>query len=459
MLFHSWAFAIFVVIVYLVYLGLCRTRLGLVWLLAASLFFYGWAGPRLLALLVYVMAVNYVVGMAMARGGRRKLWLAVGIVATLAPLAWFKYAAFGVESVNAAMARLGLQGALGVPAVALPMGLSFFTFHALGYTFDCYRGTIKAERSLVRFATFVAFFPKLLAGPIERASRFLPQVAGGAKRPTASDLSDGLSLFVVGLFKKVALADYLALYVGKVYAAPGSFDGLTLATATFAFAWSIYFDFSGYTDMARGVARALGFDIALNFNNPYLATGLGDFWNRWHISLSSWFKDYLYIPLGGNRKGRLNTYRNMLVTMLVAGLWHGAAWTFVIWGLLHAVGRFVTRELERTQVYRERVPKWVKQLWVFVFVMFCWVFFRASNLSDALLIVRRIFSAGLGDPRFPVAVLGLCLLVWAYQFWYESKATRLLEWAPVRVGATVYMVLHLLLFTGGSTQPFVYLQF
>jgi len=311
----------------------------------------------------------------------------------------------------------------------------------------------------VRFAMFVAFFPKLLAGPIERASRFLAQLATRPKRPTAADLSDGLSLFVVGLFKKVALADYLSLYVDKVYSAPGSFDGLTLAAATFAFAWQIYFDFSGYTDMARGIAKAFGFDIALNFNNPYLATGLGDFWNRWHISLSSWFRDYLYIPLGGNRQGTLKTYRNMLVTMLVAGLWHGAAWTFVIWGFLHAVGRFVTRELERTRVYRERVPRLLKQLWVFVFVTFCWIFFRASSLSEALLIVKRMFTTGLGDPRLPVGMLALCLIVWGYQFWHESGAKRLVEWAPVRVGTIVYMLLHLLLFAGGSTQPFVYLQF
>ena len=459
MLFHSWPFALFFVVSYVVYLGLCRTRLGLPWLLAASLFFYGWSGPRFVALLGYVIGVNFLVGLMVAREGRRKLWLAGGVAATLAPLLWFKYAAFAVESLNAALGRLGQEATLAAPTVALPMGLSFFTFHALAYTFDCYRGDLKPDRSLLRFATYVAFFPKLLAGPIERASRFLGQLAARPKRPTVADACDGASLFVVGLFKKVALADYLSLYVDRVYAAPGSFDGLTLAAATFAFAWSIYFDFSGYTDMARGLARALGFELALNFNNPYLATGLGDFWNRWHISLSSWFRDYLYIPLGGNRRGTLNTYRNMLVTMLVAGLWHGAAWTFVIWGALHAVGRFATRELERTRVYRERVPRWAKQLWVFAFVMFCWIFFRAAGLSDALLIVRRIFTGGLGDPRFPLAMLGFCLAVWAYQFCYESRARRLLEWAPVRVGAVAYMILHLLLFTGGSTQPFVYLQF
>ncbi|MFB3882745.1 MAG: MBOAT family protein [Armatimonadota bacterium] len=459
MLFHSWQFAVFGAIVYVVYLLLGRTRFSLHWLLAASLVFYGWMGPQFVLLLIYATAVNYIAGAMVERSERRKLWLAGAVVATLAPLLYYKYAPFGVESLNAASARLGAKLRLPVPSLLLPAGLSFFTFHALAYSIDCYRGQIRAERSPVRFAAFVAFFPKLLAGPIERASHLLGQMTPAPKRPTAADLADGMSLFVVGLFKKVALADYLTLYVDKVYAAPGSFDGLTLFTATFAFAWKIYFDFSGYTDMARGVARALGFDLALNFNNPYLATGLGDFWNRWHISLSSWFKDYLYIPLGGNRKGTLNTYRNMLLTMVISGLWHGAAWTFVIWGLLHALGRFATRELERTRLYRDRVPVLAKQLWVFLFVTFAWIFFRAGSLSDAGLIVRRIFSAGVADPRFPLAMLAACLIVWVYQFWYESRAKRALEWAPVRVGLAAYMLFHLLVFSGGSAQPFVYLQF
>jgi D-alanyl-lipoteichoic acid acyltransferase DltB (MBOAT superfamily) len=459
MLFHSWQFAIFAAAVYLGYLLVSRRALGTHWLLAASLVFYAWAGPRFVLLLLYATAVNFAAGVMLERSSRRKVWLGAAIVATLAPLLYFKYAGFTAESLNAALPHLGFAARLVTPTVLLPMGLSFFTFRVLGYTIDCYRGHVAREKSFLRFATFVAFFPTLLAGPIERASHFLHQITGRPKAPSKGDLADGLSLFVVGLFKKVALADYLSLYVDKVYSAPASFDGLTLAAATFAFAWKIYFDFSGYTDMARGVARALGFDVVLNFNHPYLATSLGDFWNRWHISLSSWFKDYLYIPLGGNRKGTFNTYRNMLLTMVISGLWHGAAWTFVLWGLLHALGRFATRELERTRIYRERVPTLVKQLWVFSFVGFCWIFFRASSLSDAVLIVKRIGSASLADPRFPVAMLVLCLVIWAYQFWYESKAKRVLAWAPIRVGAVCYMLVHLVLFSGGGSQPFVYLQF
>ena len=185
----------------------------------------------------------------------------------------------------------------------------------------------------------------------------------------------------------------------------------------------------------------MGFNLMLNFNNPYLATSLGDFWKRWHISLSTWFKDYVYIPLGGNRKGKLNTYKNMFLTMVISGLWHGAAWNFVIWGTLHAVGRFLTRELERTDFYKKKVPKLVKQLSVFTFVTFAWVFFRAESLSDATLIISRIFTAGLANPNFPLLALFFCISIWIYQFLYESKVKNFLEWAPLRVGIMLFIIL------------------
>jgi D-alanyl-lipoteichoic acid acyltransferase DltB (MBOAT superfamily) len=268
-----------------------------------------------------------------------------------------------------------------------------------------------------------------------------------------------MSLFLVGLFKKVALADYLSLYVDRAYDVPEQFGGTTLLFATFAFGWQIYFDFSGYTDMARGIGRMIGIRLMLNFNNPYLAKGLGDFWNRWHISLSSWFKDYVYIPLGGNREGPTATYRNMALTMLISGLWHGAAWTFVIWGGLHALGRFATRELERTDFYRTRVPGLAKQMLVFAFVTFAWIFFRAASLDDALLIVTKIFTEGWSDPEFPLLMLFLILSVWVYQFAVESRFRSLLLAAPVRVGLAVGIILYLALFSSGSSQPFIYFQF
>jgi hypothetical protein len=203
--------------------------------------------------------------------------------------------------------------------------------------------------------------------------------------------------------------------VEKVYSVPANYQAPALAMATFAFAWQIYFDFSGYTDMARGIARMMGFRLMLNFNNPYLATGLGDFWARWHISLSSWFKDYVYIPLGGSRGSWWATYRNMFLTMVISGLWHGAAWTFVMWGVLHAAGRVVTRELERTAFYRDRVPRFVKQAWVFAFVCLAWVFFRAQNLGDAWLIVSRILAAAFSSLALPILVVGSAVGIWVYR--------------------------------------------
>src|SRR5205807_2067365 len=223
----------------------------------------------------------------------------------------------------------------------------------------------------------------------------------------------------------------------------------------------IYFDFSGYTDMARGIARVMGFHLMLNFNNPYVATGLGDFWARWHISLSTWFKDYLYFPLGGNRHGKLATYRNMAITMIVSGIWHGAGWTFVIWGALHALGRVVTRELEDTHFYKERVPTFAKQLGVFSFVTLTWVFFRAPTFSDARLILKRIFTTSWLEPQFPILMVVLIVAVWSYQFLYTGNriTRRPLEWAPVRVGLAMLMLAYLAIVAQPSTQAFIYFQF
>ncbi|HGE71397.1 TPA: MBOAT family protein, partial [Candidatus Poribacteria bacterium] len=317
MLFHSWYFLIFFIIVYITYLPLRGTKAYLYWLLVASYVFYGWWNPLYLILIAYCTVTNYYAVVLMQRTQRRKLWLIVSIVNSLAVLCFFKYGAFITNNVNTLLSLLGVSYVIPKPGVLLPVGISFYTFHAMSYTIDYYRGNIKREPSLVRFATFISFFPQLVAGPILRASDMLPQLTGKPEIKK-ENITDGLSLFIVGLFKKVALADYLALYVDKVYDSPNLFDGLSLILATFAFGWQIYFDFSGYTDMARGISRMMGFNLKLNFNNPYLATGLGDFWNRWHISLSSWFKDYLYIPLGGNRKGKFNTYKNMFLTMVIS---------------------------------------------------------------------------------------------------------------------------------------------
>jgi len=458
MLFHTWPFALFFLIFYPIYLVLKGTKLRLPWLLAASYFFYACFNPLYLILISYSTLVDYTAVKRMAKSPRRKMWLSVSIINNIGLLGFFKYAGFVTENINAVLSSLNISYAVPEPGFLLPVGISFYVFQSMSYTIDYYRGNMEKENSLIAYATFVSLFPRLLAGPIERAKNLLPQLH---KTPKVSmqNITDGLSLFVVGMFKKVALADYLSLYVDNIYAAPQQFKSPALILATFLFCWQIYFDFSGYTDMARGIARMMGVNLMLNFNNPYLSTSLGEFWGRWHISLSSWFKDYVYIPLGGNRKGTFNTYRNMFLTMVISGLWHGAAWTFVIWGAVHALGRFVTRELERTPFYREKVPKLVKQLFVFTFVTFAWIFFRADSISDAWLIITRIFCSGWENPYCPVWALILIFSVWLYQFMYESRLRWIFDLIPVRIGLVVVMILYLAVFAPSSEQGFIYLQF
>ena len=482
MLFHTWVFVVFFLIVYPVYVLVRRNnQLMNIWLMIASYTFYGWWNPWYLLLLFGTSAIDYVMVLLMDHSRRtRTFWLVISLVSNFGFLGYFKYSGFITENLNTSLAHLGLSlklpdpiaypnamlSLLGVSEdyfftkVILPIGISFHTFQSMSYTIDAYKGVIPTERSFVRFLTFVSFFPQLVAGPIERAHNLLPQLQQ-TPRITRRDLTDGLSLFLVGFFKKVALADYLAQYVDPVYGNPGLFQAPALILATLAFAWQIYFDFSGYTDMARGIAALMGFRMMLNFNNPYAATGLGDFWNRWHISLSTWFKDYLYFPLGGSRRGKSRTYINMFITMIVSGIWHGAAWTFVVWGGLHALGRCLTRELEQTEVYQQRIPRLAKQLAVFTFVAFTWIFFRAQSLSDAGLIISRIFTTGWADPRFPVVMAILVLAVWAYQLIYTSRLSlcRWIDMEPVRVGLAALMITYLAIVAQPSTKQFIYFQF
>lgn len=459
MLFQTWTFAIFFLVFYSVYLLVKNTRLKIPWLFAASYVFYGWWNPVYLLLLVYATAFDYWMVAAMARTPWKKPWLALSVVNGLGLLSFFKYGAFLADNLNALLVWIDVPYAVPAPDVLLPVGISFFVFQSMSYSIDYYRGQVERETSFLRYATFVSLFPQLVAGPIERASNLLPQLHQ-TPQVARQDVADGLSLFVVGLFKKVILADYLALYVDQVYVSPSQQEAPALLLATFAFAWQIYFDFSGYTDMARGIGRMIGIRLMLNFNNPYMATGLGDFWRRWHISLSTWFKDYVYIPLGGNRHGAWCTYRNMFLTMLISGLWHGAMWTFVIWGALHGLGRILTRRMEESEFYRERVPRVVKIAGVFVFVCFAWIFFRAESLSDAWLIVTRIGGGfAWADPRVPLLMLSLVCSVWLYQWIYESPLRGLVRFGPVRAALVAAMIVCIALFTPSAVQQFIYFQF
>jgi D-alanyl-lipoteichoic acid acyltransferase DltB (MBOAT superfamily) len=468
MLFHTWLFAVFFAVVCVVYFSLARTKLRVAWLLVASYVFYAAWNPYLLLLIVYSTALDYVavaqMEQARTQAGKRA-WLIASIVNNLGVLAFFKYANFFIDNANSVLSLIGSVERLGDAAsmmpfgwkYILPVGISFFTFQSMSYSIDFYRGQIKRERSFIRFAAFVSLFPQLVAGPIERASSLLPQL-NQIPKPCLKQFSDGASLFLTGLFKKVALANYLAVYVERVYETPADFGAPALMLATFCFAWQIYFDFSGYTDMARGVALVLGFRLMRNFNHPYLANGIGDFWARWHISLSTWFRDYLYVPLGGSRCGPWRTWRNLLIVFVVSGFWHGANWTFVVWGALHAAGAIATRALESADWYRNRVPLFVKRVWVFLFVCFAWVFFRAESMDDALVVIRGIFAGVWEDPACPAMMLLLILAVWCYQWMKDSRFKTVLDPAAVKIAMTVGMILYLVVAASGG-GAFIYFQF
>jgi alginate O-acetyltransferase complex protein AlgI len=466
MLFHTWKFCIFFIVTCLGFVLFRRTRLKNLWLLIASYFFYGWWNPLYLFLIAYTTLLNYLIALRLdvlkieddsGSANPGKFWLGLSIANNLFLLGFFKYAAFITININLLLSSLGLEVGLPQADILLPIGISFFTFQSMGYTIDVYRGRSKAESNIITFATFVAFFPQLIAGPIERAKSLLPQLHSSEKI-TRDDMADGLSLFIVGLFKKIALADLLALYVDKIYSDPSNAGSMALIFATYAFAWQIYFDFSGYTDMARGLARAMGIRLSLNFNNPYTATDLRDFWRRWHITLSSWFRDYLYIPLGGNRKGTARFCISILLTMAIGGLWHGAAWKFIVWGLVHA-GALVLFSAIETKTSYHKLPRIIRQMLTFHIVTFAWIFFRADNIAEAWLIIQRIFTGTTAAAQVPILMFAMVAAVWIYQFIYESQARRILEAKFVRAALMLMILLYLMTFATSAQEPFIYFQF
>lgn len=338
MLFNSLAFLIFFALVLLVYPRLGQ-RAQNRFLLAASYLFYGWWDWRFLALLATSTLIDYGVGRGLggARSPRRRRWLlGASLAGNLGLLGVFKYYDFFAASAAALLESWGLAPNLPLLRVVLPVGISFYTFQTLSYTLDVYRGRLAPCRDLLDFALFVSFFPQLVAGPIERAGNLLPQVQG-ARRVTRQQVEAGLALMLIGYVKKVALADTLAPIVDHCFAAPGACGSGELLAGAYAFCLQIYGDFSGYSDIARGAARLLGFELMVNFRAPYLSRSPAEYWRRWHISLSTWLRDYLYIPLGGNRKGTARAHLNIMATMLLGGLWHGAGWTFAAWGALNGL--------------------------------------------------------------------------------------------------------------------------
>jgi D-alanyl-lipoteichoic acid acyltransferase DltB (MBOAT superfamily) len=420
MLFSSPVFLGFMLVVLLVYPRL-RLKGQNLFLLFASYIFYGYWDWRFVLLLVGITAVNFVVGQRLSVCGdekRKKVLFILGIAVNLVVLGFFKYFNFFVESFVWMLNSIGFQPHVFILKVILPVGISFYTFQAMTYIFDIFRGKLQPTTSFLDFALFVGFFPQLLSGPIERAKNLLPQIAS-PRVMTISTTITGLNLVLLGYFKKIAIADTLAPIVDKTFSAPGSMSGGQLWTGVYAFAFQIYGDFSGYTDIARGIALILGFRVMENFNAPYLSRNVTEFWRRWHISLSTWLRDYLYIPLGGNRTGWIRTYVNLMIVMFICGLWHGAAWTFILWGIFHGIYLGIHRIMtggKKVNVswplnIEKRVLSTVKVVFTFHLVAVTWVFFKASSISNAMEYLRGLARFDhLADLSFPVMFAGILML-------------------------------------------------
>jgi D-alanyl-lipoteichoic acid acyltransferase DltB (MBOAT superfamily) len=407
MVFNSLAFLLFFPLVAVAYFFLIMriamrhkalsNTLSQIFLLAASLFFYGYWNPAYLGLILLSVAVTWISGLLMEGRDiqKKRLILAGSLVINLGILFFFKYYHFAVESVRF-LARGGIQ----FPSfdVLLPVGISFYTFQALGYSIDVYYGRVRAERNFITYALFVTFFPQLVAGPIERTGNLLPQFKVNHEFDY-NRVTSGLRLAAWGMFKKVVIADKLAVYVNGVFGNPEVYPSASLALAVFFFAFQIYCDFSGYSDIAIGCARMLGFNLMSNFRQPYFSRSIAEFWRCWHISLSTWLKDYLYIPLGGNKKGEVRRRINLLITFLISGLWHGAAWHFVAWGALHGVFQIAGRNTAsfRNALGRKiglpeesRTRKVIQVCITFALVCFAWIFFRANTITDAFFITAKL---------------------------------------------------------------------
>jgi D-alanyl-lipoteichoic acid acyltransferase DltB (MBOAT superfamily) len=448
MLFPTITFAVFFLVVYaLSWLLMPRFRLWKWFIIAASYVFYGWWDWRFVLLLVAATIVNQVLAVQIRRargrrGGARAArgWLTLSVVFNLGLLGYFKYVDFFAVSLDQLLTSVGLGAPLPVLRVLLPVGISFLVFRVLTYTIDIYRGQL-APASTLDFGVYVAFFPYLLAGPIARARDFLPQLAS-PRDPHTVDAGRAFVLILGGLAKKLWIADYLSTHiVNGVFLSPQSYSSWETAWAIAAYSVQIYCDFSAYSDIAIGISLLLGFELPENFNAPYTARTIQDFWRRWHITLSSWLRDYLYIPLGGNRKGPGRTYVNLVLTMLLGGLWHGAGWNFIFWGGMHGVGMALERARAETR-RRRGIPdpgrtagaRALQRGAVFVFVSIAWVFFRADSIGAAFSVLWRLV-AGLGSIGSAVTwpVVGLVVLGIAIQYVPRTFIERL-EGGMSRIG-------------------------
>lgn len=466
MLFNSLAFGVFLIVA-LLFFWSSPKRHRVYLLIGLSYFFYMYSYPIYFFLLFVLTVLNFALALEISQKPKyAKHILALAITLDLFSIGFFKYANFTIKSLESTLHFFGKGVSFSLLDITLPLGISFFTFQMMSYVVDTYRGS-PAEESFWNFAAYVSFFPQLVAGPIVRPDVLLPQIKGKHVYDEDRALM-GIFLIVQGLVKKIAFADFFGSFVDPVFADPTGYSGLATLIAVYAYAFQIYFDFSGYTDIAIGCGKLFGFEIPINFDLPYIAKSPREFWRRWHISLSTWLRDYLYIPLGGNRKGTGKTYNNLMITMVLGGLWHGANWTFVIWGFYHGILISVQRFLEERFKFAKKffagerpLATVVTTLLTFHLMCFGWIVFRAESLSRARQVVSNIFSAGLDTGTVKIQIV-LMLAVAMLSHIVRGK-WKMEEWfvrlpAPAQAfGYALATVLIFLFFT--KEQRFIYFQF
>ena len=507
MIFNSYDYALFLPVVLFLYWRLKHGQQNLL-LLVASYVFYGAWDYRFLGLMATSTATDFVVGRLLGSTTderKRKRIFFISLAVNLGILGFFKYFNFFVDSGASLLTSLGVDAHPPVLRILLPIGISFYTFHGISYTFDVFRREIEPAQSLLDFALFVSYFPQLVAGPIGRASVQLPQFQNERRSPSLERVRSGLFLILLGLFKKVVIADAVAPFVNTAFNGAKHAPSATILLGVYGFALQIYGDFSGYSDIARGSSRLFGIELLRNFDQPYLSRNITEFWRTWHISLSTWLRDYLYVPLGGNRRGRFATYRNLMITMLLGGLWHGAKWTFVIWGGLHGAYLGIHRMMARrarqpvpvaggdpaalgseaaVRVQAGTAPGDIEEvraphtgepppfslrrdfwaaLGTFHIVCFAWIFFRAETFHQAFDVIAGILSFRRGTPGPDMlTVLGFAAVASFLIDYYQRNRSEaaIINWSPAARGLLYgIFAVAIILFSGGSPVPFIYFQF
>ncbi len=487
MLFNSLQFALFLPLVFALYWFWPRKTLFFqnLLLLVSSYFFYGCWDYRFLFLLIFSTLLDYYTGIKMHEAPHergKKFWFWVSIIVNLGFLGVFKYFNFFAHSFAEAAAAVGWQVDVWVLNVILPVGISFYTFHGLSYVIDIYKGQIEPEKNFIDYAVFVSFFPLLVAGPIERATHLLPQIQRERKFDFAR-AGDGLRQILWGLFKKVVIADSCAEYANLIFNHHELYSGFTLVLGALFFTVQIYCDFSGYSDIALGTSRLFGIELLRNFAYPYFSRDIAEFWRRWHISLSTWFRDYLYIPLGGSKGGLTNQVKNTFIIFLVSGFWHGANWTFIVWGALNALYFLPVMLLNKNREHLEivamgkLVPKFsefVAMLTTFSLTVFAWIFFRAENLGHAFSYLKKMFSGLLLKSEYvaafnfifwkvgfvlPVLVLLFFGIEWVGRERNFALKTTAINWPKPLRWTLFSMLLLTILYYAGNEQEFIYFQF